>query len=175
MGYNSTIRIREKICVSCGKPCYWFSKKRCKQCATVEDFHAKEEQLAFTEEDLQDLIKECDKVTSLYVRMKAMDANKKIKCYTCDKEMDLYDAQCGHFISRSQMFLRFDLRNLRPQCNSCNCYKRGNIAIYRKRLNEEHPGLADILMEESYLIYKMSRDEIKSLIREYSEKIKQLK
>lgn len=175
MPFNSTIRIKEKICISCGRPCYWFSKKRCKQCATIEDFHAKEERMAFSEEDLQDLIKECDRITSLYVRTKAMDENKVVRCYTCNKSMDLHEAQCGHFIPRANMYLRFDLRNLRPQCNGCNNYKRGNISKYRQRLNLEHPGLADILMVESYLVHHISREEVKNYIREYTQKIKSLK
>ena len=175
MPYNSTIRVKEKICVSCGKPCYWFSKKRCQQCAKVEDYHAKEEKSAFSDQDLQDLIKECDHLTSKYVRLRATDEHKMIDCYTCGKKMDYSDAQCGHFIPRSNLYLRFDLRNVRPQCNVCNNYKRGNMKEYRKRLNKEHPGLPDILTEESLLVHHMTRDEVKGYIREYSAKIKALK
>lgn len=35
--YNSTIKLKQKTCVNCGKPCIWFSKKRCKDCARIED------------------------------------------------------------------------------------------------------------------------------------------
>lgn len=172
--HNSTIRLKEKICVNCGRCCFWFSKKRCKQCATLEDALLREEHLAFSEEDLQYLIKECDRITSIYVRKKAMDEKGIILCFTCNKEMDFYEAQCGHFIPRANLFLRFDLRNLRPQCANCNGYKRGNMAKYRELLNLEHPGLADILSEESYLVQKLSRQDVKNYINEYSSKLKLL-
>jgi len=170
---NSTIRLKEKICISCGRPCIWFSKKRCQQCAKVESFHAKEEKEA--EEDLGDLIKDADIIISRYIRLKYSDANGVIKCYTCDKEMDFHEAQCGHFVSRSVMYLRHDPRNLRVQCNTCNCYKRGNIKVYRKKLNEESPGLPDILYEEAHLVHRVGRDELRAIIADYSNKIKLLK
>lgn len=37
MGSNSTIKVKKKICASCGQEKYIFSHKRCKECAYKED------------------------------------------------------------------------------------------------------------------------------------------
>lgn len=170
---NSTIIPKKKICISCGRECIWFSKKRCQECARAQSVHVRLEKAA--EEDLQELIKMADSVFSKYIRRSGEDANKVIRCYTCGKEMDFHDAQCGHFISRSALYLRWDSRNARNQCNTCNCLKSGNIPEYRKRLNIESPGLPDILQEESYIIWRPTREEIKQIILEYEQKLKNLK
>lgn len=170
--YNSTIRTQKKTCQSCGKLDYWFSKKRCAQCAKIEDFRAKGAKEA--EDDLGDLIKDADAITSRYVRLLHSDKDGVIICYTCQTKMDYHDAQCGHFIGRSNFYLRYDLRNLRPQCNGCNCYKHGNLGKYRKFLNEEHLGLPDILYEESHLIHHVGRDELRAIIADYTQRIKLL-
>ena len=34
---RSSIQPKKKVCVSCGHDCYWFSRKRCKLCARIED------------------------------------------------------------------------------------------------------------------------------------------
>lgn len=43
MAYSTIIR-KQKTCVVCGKPCFWFSKKRCKSCATIQDTKARMEE-----------------------------------------------------------------------------------------------------------------------------------
>jgi len=170
--HNSTIGIKTKPCKSCGRDSVIFSKGRCQNCAKIETFHSRVEKES--EEDLGDLIKDADKLVSRYIRLFYSDKDKRIECYTCDRVMDYYEAQCGHFISRSCLYLRWDSRNLRCQCEVCNCHKHGNIKKYRHRLNKEHPGLPDILYEESHLIHHTSKDELRSIISEYTQKLKLL-
>jgi hypothetical protein len=175
MPYNSTIRIKEKICVSCGKPCVWFSKKRCQQCAKVESFHAKEEELQKEEDGLPELIDRLDGLVSKYVRMSAADMDRNCECYTCgDKRMwMLMDA--GHYITRSCMYLRFDTsRNIRPQCPICNRAKYGMAAAFGKHLEIEMPNVTEILLEESRIVYKYTREELRNLITDYTQRIKLL-
>lgn len=170
---NSTILPKKKICVACGKECYWFSRQRCKECATFQSVSTRMARAA--EEDLQELIKLADAAFSKYIRKSGEDDNGVIRCFTCGKEMDFHEAQCGHFISRSCLYLRWDTRNAKNQCNTCNCYKGGNIAEYRQRLNSLHPGLPDILEEERYIIYRPTQHEIKALILNFEQKLKSLK
>lgn len=178
-GHNSTIGVKQKRCASCGKPCFWFSKKRCKDCATRESvFDRMERDLESSPQDdgLMDLIKQADDVVSQYVRMSGADENGLCKCYTCPTILPYSQMQAGHFIPRANLHLRFDIsRNIRIQCRGCNEYKSGNIAIYSDMLNEEREGLPDILREESYIMYKPSREEIRQVILEYSGKVKLLK
>jgi len=58
-------------------------------------------------------------------------------CYTCYAQ-DLMGSnkQCGHFLPSSvcSVALRYDLRNLRPQCMRCNINLSGNWIEYEKHL-----------------------------------------
>src|ERR1700744_609236 len=174
MPYNSIIRVRQKICVNCGKPCYWFSKKRCKDCARVEDFHAKEEKIV-EEEGLQDLVSDLDTLVSRWVRYSAVGENNLVQCYTCSLKFPPIEMDAGHYITRGCMYLRFDsARNIRPQCQICNRYKYGKAAQFGQNLELEFPGITDILLEESRIVYKWTRDELRTLIAEYTQKTKLL-
>lgn len=60
-------------------------------------------------------------------------------CYTCGKTGLVGSSwQTGHFIpkSTSGAYLKYDLRNLRPQCYRCNIDLSGNGAEFYKRLRE---------------------------------------
>lgn len=58
-------------------------------------------------------------------------------CYTCHKGgLEKSNWQTGHFISSSicSTALRYDLRNLRPQCYNCNINKSGNWLAFERHL-----------------------------------------
>lgn len=59
-------------------------------------------------------------------------------CYTCErKNLEGKDCHTGHFIpSSSGLILRYDLRNLRPQCYNCNINLGGNGAEFYRRMVE---------------------------------------
>ncbi len=62
------------------------------------------------------------------------------KCYTCGKEVpDGKGMHTGHYITSSlcSVPLRFDLRNLRPQCYHCNINLSGNWPSYHEKMEEE--------------------------------------
>lgn len=176
-GYNSTIARREKICVSCGKPCYPFSKGRCQPCSTIETTQKRIEAVTeemIKDEDLSDIIKDLDAVFSRYIRLKYADSNGIVTCFTSGQKKHWTLMQNGHFIPRSHLYLRWDERNCRPQTPSENELNSGNMKEYRKRLNDQHPGLPDILDEERNIIFKPTKSELKQLISEYSVKAKEL-
>src|SRR5882757_6914207 len=85
--FNSTIKLKKKICARCGKECFWFSNKRCKDCARIEDVMNEQEEeteQVIKEEGLQDLIKEADTVFSRWLRLSSADSDGNVSCYTCD-------------------------------------------------------------------------------------------
>lgn len=175
-GYNSSIRVKEKICVSCGKPCFWFSKKRCQQCARVEDAMAKDEKEVMEEDGMPELISDLDALVSRYVRLSAKGKDGLINCYTCSFRGAYGEMDAGHYIGRSCMYLRFDFeRNIRPQCHICNRSKYGMAAAFGKKLDIELPNLTEVLLEESRIIHHWSRSELKQMIGDFSNKINSLK
>lgn len=175
--YNSTIRLKKKTCRNCGQPCYWFSKQRCKDCARIEDTLARmeeETEKELKEEGLSELIDKADDYFSKDIRLSAADENGIVQCYTCDVKLRWQEIQNGHYIKRGNLFLRFDQRNCKPQCEDCNKYKDGNMVEFTRRLETEHPGITDILKEEAAIVYKPTRHEIQAIITECKRKLKAL-
>lgn len=59
------------------------------------------------------------------------------ECYTCGKGgLSGKNWHTGHFIPRSYCgaFLKYDLRNLRPQCYNCNINLGGNGAEFMRKM-----------------------------------------
>lgn len=179
LGHNSTIIRKEKICKSCGKLSYHFSKGRCQPCSTREDTLKKMEQETekmIFEEDLSGLIEDADRVISQYVRLSAADKTGHISCFICGDRVHWKEAQNMHYIKRGQsLYLRHDLRNNKAGCKNCNEFLGGNYKEYAKKLEESCPGITDLLYTEGNTPYKVSREELKTIIAQYSPKIIELK
>lgn len=178
LGYNSTIIRREKICTSCGKLCYPFSKGRCQPCSTREDTMKRVEKATesvIKEEDLSGLIADADAIFSQFVRLKYADERGLVKCYTCPEVKHWTLMQAGHYIKRGHLYLRWDERNVKPQNRECNELKSGNISEYTKALEIESPGITEILQEEMRIVHKPSREEIRQVISQYTPLVKELK
>lgn len=119
------------------------------------------------EAERQILVNELDFCFSRIVRLKETNELGRCKCYTCEYENNWTKLQCGHFVDRGNMGLRFDFRNGRPQCPKCNCNLDGNLIEYAKRLNEEHNGLPEQLIEQSREPYHYSISELKQTLISY--------
>lgn len=120
----------------------------------------------------QNLIQDLDVAVSKYVRIRESDKDGITKCFTCFRTGHWKTFDCGHFIPRGNMFLRWDLRNLKQQCEKCNRYDEGNLDIFAENLEEETPGIVDILTEESKMPHKWSRDELKEMLISIRSKLK---
>ena len=99
-GHNSTIQLKQKSCIRCGKPCIWFSKKRCQECARIEDALAKDSKETIKTEDLNGLIEDADALFSRWIRLKYSDKAGIATCYTCGTKKRYHEMQGGHYISR---------------------------------------------------------------------------
>lgn len=182
MAYNSTIRTKFGECPLCnnGKEValtkglcqshYWLGVRL----KSANKQNERDTHKIIQEEELSDLIMDADAVFSRYIRLR--DANSKgyLNCYICQSPVKWQQAQCMHFVKRGNLFLRWDERNCKTGDKNCNEYKGGNYLLYVKRLEAESPGITSILMEESRLVYKPTRTEIKNIITEYTIKLKQL-
>lgn len=129
-----------------------------------------------SEDGLPELIERLDSLISKFVRISAADANGFVLCYTCGDKYHWKEVDAGHYIGRACMHLRFDVdRNIRPQCHTCNRINYGMQLPFAKRLEEDRPGITDILYEESNIPYKWNRFELEQMISDYTKKIKKLK
>jgi hypothetical protein len=177
---NSTIKQQTGTCPMCtdgkDKPLiaglcnnhYWFTRAQ----KSAEKQTKKEVKKV---PGLNDLIDDADAVFSKFVRLGAVIEGDFLNCFICGIPIRWQEAQAMHYIKRGNLYLRWDVRNVKPGCEECNVFKDGNYVEYTRRLEEEHPGITAILQEESNLIYKPTRDEIRGIIAEYSTKFSKLK
>ena len=80
------------------------------------------------------LIKEIDKLVSMRVRYGSATRDNEgtfwCRCVSCDRKLPLKMIDCGHFVSRSCLPLRFDMGNVNPECQRCNRFSPDHIAGY---------------------------------------------
>lgn len=71
--------------------------------------------------ELQKWIAKLDKVMSLYVRMRDSKEFhfRYFRCISCGQVKSIEQGDCGHYISRTHMALRFDTRNMNCECRHC--------------------------------------------------------
>ncbi len=120
---------------------------------------------------MSEKIKILDEVFSKFIRKRGYDSHTGYnQCFTCGKTMDWKQLQCGHYIPRGNMSLRFDLKNCFPQCHDCNVTKRGNLKVYRSRLIQEFGIVHVYYLEEKKEEFKQYSDfELDILIAYYKK------
>lgn len=118
------------------------------------------------------LKKKLDAIFSKFIRQKYADSNGNCRCYTCGYTAHWKKLQNGHMVSRYYLATRYDERNCRPQCYTCNMFRNGMIPDFSKRLEEElGEGITKTLYEEARKIsidfpYQEKIDYYKTLIKE---------
>lgn len=101
------------------------------------------------------LKKELDTIFSRYIRQKYADSNGYETCYTCPYREHWKKLQNGHLVSRYFLATRFDERNCRPQCFTCNMYRNGMVPVFSERLEQElGEGITAELYREARKIVK---------------------
>tara|TARA_Y100000389_G_scaffold205089_1_gene262974 strand:- start:1678 stop:2070 length:393 start_codon:yes stop_codon:yes gene_type:complete len=116
------------------------------------------------------LVKKLDTVFSQYIRRSNADNDGNCTCVTCDKKFHWKEIQAGHFMSRKHYSIRWDERNVHPQCVACNVFRYGEQYKYSIFLGNE---LADVLYLQSKEIKKYTTDELQSSIEHYGKMLKE--
>lgn len=116
-----------------------------------------------------------DKVFSEYVRRKHADAGGTVQCVTCPKLMFWKDADCGHWIKRQHRSVRWDERNVGPQCTRCNHFMGGAQDEFSLHVIGQHGIEAySELLKLKHQVKKYTRPDLEALIDEYKQKIEML-
>ena len=82
--------------------------------------------------------------------------------------------QCGHYVPRGNMALRFSFDNTRVQCKSCNEFHTGNLSVFAERLDREQAGLPESLANEAKIVFKYGLDELKVMLIDFRAKLRLL-
>jgi len=117
------------------------------------------------------LVKKLDTVFSQWVRLSNADNNKNCICVTCNKVFFWKEIQAGHFMSRKHYSIRWDERNVKPQCVGCNVFKYGEQYKFSLFLGKD---AAEVLYLKSKEIVKFTNYELEEKINDYSLRLKKL-
>jgi len=115
------------------------------------------------------------KAFSEYIRRKNADRNGYVRCCSCGQIHQWKNVDCGHYISRSFLTVRYDEMNCAPQCKGCNAFRQGNPIEFRKHLIDRY-GEKAVLDLEGRKNYPagFTRDGLILKIEEYKQKLKGL-
>lgn len=101
---------------------------------------------------LSKLKKEFDVVFSQWVRKDAT------QCFTCGKPGTAKTLQCGHFIPRQYLSVRWDKNNTRPQCVGCNIWGKGQFLQFEDNLIREiGEDIVRNLKQQRLVLFKPTR------------------
>lgn len=124
------------------------------------------------------LMQKADDAFSFYIRTRDSQAYecKAFRCISCQRVLPIEQGDCGHYVNRSHMSLRFSELNCNAQCRYCNRFQEGNIQNYRKGLIEKI-GLqkVELLEAQKHLTNKISNFELELLAKHYKQETKKFK
>jgi hypothetical protein len=124
---------------------------------------------------LSSLEKKLDQVFSQYVRRSHADEGGTVKCVTCPRLLFWKEADCGHWIKRQHRSVRWDERNVAPQCTRCNHFQGGAQDEFSAHIISVH-GIEthQELIRLKHEVRKFSRTDLEELIVEYKTKLSEL-
>ena len=117
------------------------------------------------------LINKLDKIFSEYIRKRDADKKGFCKCITCEREFKWNELDAGHFISRKEMSVRWDERNVAAQCQYCNRFRYGRQYQFSLALDKQSRGLSKRLYNKSKEVVKYSMNDLHELVDLYKEKL----
>lgn len=116
-----------------------------------------------------------DDIFSQYIRLRDANEYGFCTCISCGKMQRWQDMDCGHFINRKHMSLRYSEINCNSQCRACNRFDEGNLEGYRRGLIIKHgPGIIDKLYLAKHQISQWSKFEMDVFEKELKQKVKEL-
>ncbi len=123
-------------------------------------------------------VRKLDTIFSLYIRLRDSKAygGRHFRCISCGRMLPFEKGDCGHYISRRNMVLRFSEDNCHMQCSHCNRFRDGNIIDYRnglvRKIGEQR---VKILEAQRHQSKKWSAWELEILAQHYKEEIEKIK
>ena len=122
------------------------------------------------------LKKQLDKVFSEYSRRLRADEDGIVSCITCSKRRPWNQGiDAGHYISRSYLSTRWDIRNVWPQCKGCNGFGNGMADEYALFLVGEYGDeILWKLNQKKHETVKYGLPKMREMIESYKNKLKEL-
>ena len=121
-----------------------------------------------TSSHLQALVKQLDKIFSIYTRTRDANEHGFTACVTCGIESHWVDMDCGHCFSRGNFAIRWDERNVHAQCRPCNRMEDGCFEDFEAHVKRAHGLSAHAeLLSLKNSVRKLERQDLESMIDKY--------
>ncbi len=118
------------------------------------------------------VVKELDRVFSLFIRHRNADDEGFVTCITCGRSNHLKKMQCGHFMSRAKYATRWNETNCQVQCYGCNVMQQGQQYKFSVWLDANiELGTANEMVLLSNTTVKFSTPELLEKIEYYKSKL----
>ena len=120
-------------------------------------------------------MRKADEAFSIFIRTRDSQPYNGLyfRCISCGRILPIEQADCGHYVNRSHMSLRFSELNCNAQCRHCNRFQEGNIQDYRKGLINKIGEQKVVLLEaQKNETNKLSSFEIELIAKHYKEETK---
>jgi len=124
------------------------------------------------------LMRKADDAFSLFIRTRDAQPleGRAFRCISCGRVLSIDQADCGHYVNRAHMSLRFSEQNCHAQCRHCNRFREGNIQDYRRGLIEKIGEQKLLLLEaQKNVTNKISNFELELLAKHYRAETKKFK
>lgn len=127
-------------------------------------------------DSLKGLMQILDRVFSEYIRRRDAGGSEYAKCITCGTVKPWREGDCGHFICRNHLILRWEPRNANFQCPSCNRFKGGEQHLHGVAIDKKYgTGTANELQALSKYLFKPDRMWLDNQIEVFRKKITEIK
>lgn len=116
------------------------------------------------------LIQAVDKAFSRYIRKRAANHGGWCECVTCGLSVPWEDIQAGHFVKRGHASVRWDERNVYPQCPQCNLFRSGaqdEMAYHIVKIHGEE--VLSELIRLKHTPKRWTMEELRELRERYEE------
>lgn len=115
------------------------------------------------------------KVFSEYIRRRDANTDGMVKCYTCPAVKHWKELHAGHFVTRTAKAVKFDEKNVQPQCPNCNAFQGGMSYQFGLNLDRDYgQGTAESLEAQRHTIIKRKIPDYEELIALYEQKLSTL-
>lgn len=120
-------------------------------------------------------LRKADTAFSLYIRTRDAQPwdGKFFRCISCGRILPIEKADCGHYINRQHMSLRFSEMNCNAQCAHCNRFDEGNTTGYRQHLVAIHGEEKVLLLEsQKHATNRLTAFDLEMIARHYRQEVK---
>ena len=112
-------------------------------------------------------------IINKYVRISYANSNGMVHCYTCSSVRHYKELDAGHAVPGLKNHCRYDIRIIRPQCDTCNRRKSGNLSVFIPKLIKEI-GIKAYEDAATYRDVQYYTFQLKALIQEWNLKLRVL-